>query len=209
MAPTIRVDDEVLGELKRHAVTLGLVFSSPNEVLRNILKVEKMEEEAKGISSFRRHAISNLDQDEPDVDYQVGIAGKSAKQGYVAPTGMLPKPLKSNLPSLQGLLDSLLPQLKDTSGQELKFERANSGKYISRPENFVTIKPQEQAMNLAFTISGYPQSFENIDASFEIKPDMGSYSRFNIDKVDQIRDCVRIIQRAREIWQGRRRKGGR
>ncbi|MQF48937.1 hypothetical protein FIM08_03450 [SAR202 cluster bacterium AC-647-N09_OGT_505m] len=194
MAPTIRVDDEVIEELKRHAVTLGLVFGSPNDVLRRILNVG---EEAKEM---------NPDQGKTDVDYQVGVAEKSEKQGYVSPTGMLPKPLKSHNPDLQRLLDQLLPQLKDTSEQELEFEQARSGRWIARPENFVTIKPQERSRDLAFTISGYPNDFAHIATSFEIKPDMGSYSRFKIDKADQIWECVRIIRRAREIWQGRRRR---
>ncbi|MDY6911065.1 MAG: hypothetical protein SVM79_01705, partial [Chloroflexota bacterium] len=37
MAPVIRIDDSVMNELKEKAVGLGLVFSTPNEVLRAIL----------------------------------------------------------------------------------------------------------------------------------------------------------------------------
>ena len=39
MTPTVRVDDEVLEELKKRAVALGLVFGTPNEVLRHILEL--------------------------------------------------------------------------------------------------------------------------------------------------------------------------
>jgi hypothetical protein len=40
MAPVIRIDDEVLGELKKRAIALGLVFSTPNDVLRVILRID-------------------------------------------------------------------------------------------------------------------------------------------------------------------------
>ena len=41
MTPVIRIDDEVLDKLKKRAVELGLVFGTPNEVLRNILDLDK------------------------------------------------------------------------------------------------------------------------------------------------------------------------
>jgi hypothetical protein len=40
MTPVIRIDDEVMGELKRRAVDLGLIFGTPNEVLRGILGLD-------------------------------------------------------------------------------------------------------------------------------------------------------------------------
>ena len=44
MAPVIRIDDEVMNELKKRAVDLGLVFSTPNEVLKAVLKLHKEQE---------------------------------------------------------------------------------------------------------------------------------------------------------------------
>ena len=41
MAPVIRIDDEVLDVRKKRAVDLGLVFSTPNEVLRAVFGLEK------------------------------------------------------------------------------------------------------------------------------------------------------------------------
>ncbi len=41
MAPTIRIDEEVMEEIKKKAVEYGLVFSTPNEVLRSVFKLEK------------------------------------------------------------------------------------------------------------------------------------------------------------------------
>jgi len=39
----IPIDDDVMEELKRQAVVLGLVFSTPSEVLRKILELKKNE----------------------------------------------------------------------------------------------------------------------------------------------------------------------
>ena len=44
MAPVIRIDDEVMEELKKKAVDLGLVFSTPNEVLRAVLDLVRQED---------------------------------------------------------------------------------------------------------------------------------------------------------------------
>ncbi len=41
MTPVIRIDDEVMDELKKRAIHLGLIFGTPNEVLRSILKLDK------------------------------------------------------------------------------------------------------------------------------------------------------------------------
>ncbi len=41
MSPVIRIDDEVMKALKERAVKLGLVFSTPNEVLRALFELDK------------------------------------------------------------------------------------------------------------------------------------------------------------------------
>ena len=45
MSPVIRIDDEVLGDLKRRAVSLDMIFEAPNAVLRNVLGLERVEHE--------------------------------------------------------------------------------------------------------------------------------------------------------------------
>lgn len=40
MTPVIRIDDEVMSELKRRAVDLGLVFEPPNATLRRVLGLD-------------------------------------------------------------------------------------------------------------------------------------------------------------------------
>jgi hypothetical protein len=41
MTPVIRIDEEVMEALKRKAMDLGLVFSTPNEVLRAVFGLNK------------------------------------------------------------------------------------------------------------------------------------------------------------------------
>lgn len=43
MTPVIRIDDEVMGELKKRAIDLELVFSTPNEVLRAVFGLDKQD----------------------------------------------------------------------------------------------------------------------------------------------------------------------
>ena len=40
MTPVIRIDDEVMNELKKRAIDFGLVFEPPNVTLRNILELD-------------------------------------------------------------------------------------------------------------------------------------------------------------------------
>jgi hypothetical protein len=40
MTPVIRIDDQVMDELKKRAIALGLVFESPNTTLRRILGLD-------------------------------------------------------------------------------------------------------------------------------------------------------------------------
>ena len=44
--PVIRIDDEVMDELKRMAIEEGYVFGSPNDVLRKVLKLETVDRAA-------------------------------------------------------------------------------------------------------------------------------------------------------------------
>ena len=44
MTPVIRIDDEVMDRLKKRAIDLELVFSTPNEVLRAVLGLVRQED---------------------------------------------------------------------------------------------------------------------------------------------------------------------
>ncbi|MCJ7656117.1 MAG: hypothetical protein MUO97_12630 [Dehalococcoidia bacterium] len=63
MSPVIRIDDEVMEELKRHAIRLGLVFESPNATLRAILELDrnsnKVDDDVIGVNSKSIEVILN------------------------------------------------------------------------------------------------------------------------------------------------------
>jgi len=40
MAPVIRIDEQVMGELKKHAIDMNMVFATPNDVLRKIFGID-------------------------------------------------------------------------------------------------------------------------------------------------------------------------
>jgi hypothetical protein len=44
MTPVMRVDDEVMDKLKERAIDLGLVFSTPNEVLRAVFSIDRRDD---------------------------------------------------------------------------------------------------------------------------------------------------------------------
>ena len=46
--PVIRIDEEVMRELQRHAVEMNLVFGQPNQVLRRIFGLEDKPQESSG-----------------------------------------------------------------------------------------------------------------------------------------------------------------
>jgi hypothetical protein len=42
MSPVIRIDDDVLGELKKRAVSMDMIFGAPNTVLRDVFGLGKV-----------------------------------------------------------------------------------------------------------------------------------------------------------------------
>ena len=175
MSPAVRVDDEVMKKLKELAIEYGLIFKTPNEVLRRALGFD-------GIEGHATQAAASLEA--------------------LNTTGI---PSSRN-PELQNLLDLLLSQLQNTTEHPPRFERNSIGRWVHRPENFVTVKPQERIQDLAFTVYGDPHDFGDLNIPLEIKPDQNSYSRFKISRVDQLPAAVRVIQRAWQLWHNRGRR---
>ena len=162
-------------KLKELAIEHGLIFRTPNEVLRRAL----------GIDGTERDGMdSNVSPE---------------RQKLVEAPG-------SKNPVLQNFLDLLLPQLQNITGRPAHFEHSAAGRWVHRPENYVTVKPQEQIKDLAFTVYGDPQDFVDLDISFEIMPDRSSYSRFKISRADQVPEAVRVINRAWGLWGNRGRR---
>jgi hypothetical protein len=105
---------------------------------------------------------------------------------------------------LQQLLDGLWPHL---SGLVQRFELDQGGRFVSRPENFVTIKPQERARDIAITVYGRVDDFADLKPPFELRPyRSGYYSSFKVGQSAQVEAAVRVIRRA---WQLKRDRGRR
>ena len=107
-------------------------------------------------------------------------------------------------PSLQQLLDMLRPELKSMIN---RLEEDGAGRFVSRPENFVTVKVQERVQDLAFTVYGRSEDFGDLPVSFEIKPyRSGSYSSFKVNKGQQIAGATLVLRRALQLWEHKRRR---
>ena len=173
MAPTIRVDEDVMDKLKELAVEHELVFRTPNEVLRTALGIVETED---------------------------GFVQDSIPANSTNGRGSRPH---SRVPRLQKLMDQLLEELDSLLGSPLNFSLTKSGRWVSRPQNFVTVKPQERKQDIALTVYGKPRDFADLNVDLDIKPDRASYSRFNVDDAQLVEDAVGIVRRARDLWRDR------
>lgn len=106
----------------------------------------------------------------------------------------------------QKFLQSLPPNLRDFGAELLRKVRAvfpgdlafypTSGKYVQAPDNFWTIRPQPRDQSFRITVRGRPEVFSNA-GSLQIKPDMGSYSSFKVERPSQIEDLIRVLKQVR------------
>jgi len=152
MAPTIRIDTDVLNKLKEIAIDLGLVFSTPNEVLREALGVKPE------LNDNTNNNVMN-----------------GANTALPTADNRLPR---SNNPGIQTLLDQLLQLFERLIGRSLNFEQGKNGRWVLRPHNFVTIMVQDaRKHDLAITVYGNPDRFAGIGVNLEIRADQASYSR--------------------------------
>ena len=160
MTPAIRIDEDVMKKLQAYAVSMDMVFRTPNEVLRRML----------------------------------GIDEKPAK----TTKGKLERALSNN-PKVHQLLTELLNRVTNEFGT-ISFDLSRSGKWISKPSNFMTYKAQNYKGNVALTVYGLPESFRGIGGSLEIKKDRDSYSRFSVNEEGQISAAIRVIRQSRDLW---------
>lgn len=106
----------------------------------------------------------------------------------------------------QKFLQSLPSGLKDFGAELLRKVRSlfpgdlayypKSGKYVQAPDNFWTIRPQPRDGSFRITVRGRPESFGD-RGSLDIKPDMGSYSSFKVERPSQIEDLMRVLKQVR------------
>ena len=169
MAPVIRIDDDVMKELKRRAVHLDMVFSTVNDVLRKVLELNKSD--------------TNSQKDT--------IRQKASQVTNVT----LPK---SNNLHVQKLIDGITPVILSLSKSVLRFY-PKSGRWVAEP-NFVAVRVQDaRAGNIAITVYGNPEEFESLHHSLNIKPDRASWSRFNVDREEQLQSTIEVIRHAYQL----------
>ena len=60
MTPVIRIDDEVMDELKKRAVNLGLVFEPPNATLRRVLSLDAAVMDVKEMRAIAGGIVSKV-----------------------------------------------------------------------------------------------------------------------------------------------------
>ena len=85
-------------------------------------------------------------------------------------------------------------------GEKNKDIVGKSGKWVASPNNFVAIKVQDKRKrNLAITVYGNPGKFNGIRHNLVIKPDRSSWSRFSVDRCDQLPSAIQVIRHAYQL----------
>jgi len=79
------------------------------------------------------------------------------------------------------------------------FEQDSHDRWVPRPNNFVTIKVQPRAKNLAVTLRGNPGEFLNHD-ELPLSQDQNGYSIFRISKPSQLKAAADYVSRAAELF---------
>ena len=99
----------------------------------------------------------------------------------------------SSVQSVQQLLDGILNGVEAILGP-VALVSTQSGRWISQPSNFFTVKPQDaRNRDVAVTVYGEPQDFSSVAGSLAIRRDRASYSRFNVATNKEVSDAVKVI----------------
>ena len=103
--------------------------------------------------------------------------------------------LQSLPANLKGLGAELLRKVRSLFPGDLAYY-PKSGKYVQAPDNFWTIRPQPRDGSFRITVRGRPETFAD-RCSLDIKPDMGSYSSFKVERPSQIDDLLSVLKQVR------------
>jgi hypothetical protein len=88
---------------------------------------------------------------------------------------------------------AMLNSLSEDSQDDLVADKTN--RWISRPDNYFTIKVQPQKRDLVVTIRGKPEEYTS--RSIKLSPDQNGYSRFWIRDSGDIVEAMKLIRSAR------------
>jgi hypothetical protein len=94
---------------------------------------------------------------------------------------------------IQNLLDGLFSGALDR-GIDLQLSRDGSGRWISFPDNFMSILLQPRNRALLVTVYGNPESFNDLGRTLQMKADRAPYSRFHIRSTQDLPTAVDIIE---------------
>jgi hypothetical protein len=75
------------------------------------------------------------------------------------------------------------------------FQLTSSGRYIYRPNNFWTIKPQHRDGSLRITVYGTPERLSP-SRGVELKADQNSYTTFKVSNPDQADSAIGVLMRS-------------
>jgi hypothetical protein len=90
---------------------------------------------------------------------------------------------------LCGMAKQLLAELRQKHQGHLHEGQAR--KWVNGPRNFVAITIQPRDRSLAVHVKGNPDEF--VAPSLDIRPDRPSYSRFKLERHDQLSDAIQVV----------------
>jgi hypothetical protein len=94
---------------------------------------------------------------------------------------------------LKGAAKKILAEVRSRHPGDLK--RGLRMNFNNVPDNFWGIIIQPRARSLLITVRGTPDHFQ--PSSLDLKPNRGSYTRFIVDRLEQVDETLRIIRSAR------------
>lgn len=169
--PVIRIDDEVMREIKKQASKLDLVFSTPNDVLRRMLGLDGKVKAATVAKAPPSLKVSN-DLPRSSVPIVQGL-------------------IDAIVPTIRRLEPNATFQ-PDSSGKRW-IVRPNNFATL-KPQD-------AQKKDLVITVFGRPDAFQDLKVNLALRNDQAGYSRFSINDNKQVPDTIKVIQRAHKLKQ--------
>ncbi len=104
------------------------------------------------------------------------------------------QPFLSHIPELREVGNDLV-KLAQSQFPGLSFSATPEGRYVARPNNYVTFKIHSQrARNITVTLRGNPVEFPHVGGLL-VRPDRAGYSSFRLTNVDQCEAASMCIRR--------------
>ena len=114
---------------------------------------------------------------------------KTQKAGYASVKAQCRQHLGRELGQVTA---SMLDDLSTDTADDLLADKTN--RWISRPDNYFTIKVQPQNKDIVVTIRGKPSEYAS--KSIELHPDQNGYTKFWITQVGEVPEAMRLIRAA-------------